>query len=199
VEEVVVPHLGDYLEDAYDTDAYDTFKQMGFYYEHHGFVILDISVVDVLIRDLKGGEVYAKGILNGLFVRGTPLKSRCTFKMEFNERKMAQANLPKLRIAAGREFFEAIPPLYSPSAYDVHNFMIDKAVPIWSAEKFTEEPNYIPPEFIGNEMPMFHHGMYSTMHVVFPDHEGMSAMIKYLVDYHGERALVKTYEGILMQ
>jgi len=59
---------------------------------------------------------------------------------------------------AGREFFRAIPIIYSPPVYYVETWL-DRSVAIWCQEKFTEEINYVPPEFIGNEMVPFYTGL----------------------------------------
>jgi len=58
VDEVVVPHLVDYLE-----DAYNQFKSMGFNYKGVESIEYNINAVDVLVRDLKDEKTFAKSIL----------------------------------------------------------------------------------------------------------------------------------------
>ncbi|MCK4385577.1 MAG: hypothetical protein KAW52_04860 [candidate division Zixibacteria bacterium] len=160
--------------------AYDTFEQMGFSYYGPEYRYPKVDSVEVNVRDM--GKQRSSGWLSPV----VGAVNKVDGSMNVNSNIMSQSNLPGMRIEVGRATFDIVLRLYGPgsiSGFDTG--WLHHASEIWVEEKFTEETNYVPSDFPGQEMDPFA-GIGSFIEI-----EGMAALIKYWVDHYGDNVLVK--------
>jgi hypothetical protein len=115
---------------------------------------------------------------------------------------MTLPNLPHIRIAAGSLFFKLVQETNDASKayYDrlYVNYWFHYATRSWCEELFTEQSNYVPADFKGNELAPFDGICLSLNNFGFAEDHGygMSAVIKYLVDQYGNSVLTKVYDRL---
>jgi hypothetical protein len=170
-----VDDLGAYLE-----AAYDTCERMGFNFGGPESRYPKLKPVKVTVRDLED-RWWRQGEFRLAEGKG---------EMEFNSEKMNSADLAGMRMAAGGLVFRMITLLYDPrvvSGYD--NMWLHPSCYFWFMEKFTDDPDYVPSDFKGNEMDPF-----TGIGELIGISEGVSAVIKYLADRYGDSIVVEMLE-----
>jgi len=181
--------------DRYLETAYDTCTAMGFrYHDKKRWP----QAVMILPPGLKSSAAY------GEFIPIKASKGSCLETFYFNSDNFYDADLPQIRMTAGREFMDMVLFTYTPFYPTVSPAVIpnqewlDHAVERWSEEKFTDAPGHVPADFQSCEMEPFH-GMQTTDDEDIEKHgRGMSAVVKYLTapDRFGDRVLAPIYQRI---
>ena len=173
--------LGNFLE-----AAFDTLKNLGFQHETKRSWYASVTIRKL---DDKVFGYSASSMLGDNYGY-----------LEFNSKKIT--DLAAMRLTAGHEFFHLVQALYdnrnrySKAKFSSDHFWLDEATAVWIEEKFTDQANYVSSIRSGLEMAPIE-GMEKGAEIDAGKHGyGMSAVIKYLCNIHGEDILVEMYEKI---
>ena len=175
-----VEELGQYLE-----EAFFTIPTLGFSYEPR-----TNWPVSITVRDL--------GKLDG--ASSSSLWGANHGYLEINRKIMDKP--ADMRTTAGHEFFHLVQALYDPRNFyskakiESPHLWLDEACSVWIEEKFSDLPNYVSAARSGNILAPYK-GVIAGAAEGAGDHGyGLSGMIKYLVNEHGESCLLKIYETL---
>ncbi|OGU54545.1 MAG: hypothetical protein A2V66_02730 [Ignavibacteria bacterium RBG_13_36_8] len=166
--------LAGYLE-----EAYTTFTNMGFVFS--ASYPLEVNIIDL------GNEYYGKYCY-----------SLWSEWFEFNSRKMNES--ADLRTSAGHEFFHLVQMRYDSRSWaskllgNGNALWMEEATAVWAEGKFSSNQNYVSDIRDGHQMSPFY-GMQKGASTNATHHGyGMSAMIKYLVDKHGQNIVKSIFD-----
>jgi len=183
--------------DTYLEAAYDTCLAMGFRYHHKKRWPQEVYLFpDGLMHSSEYGE----------FNPIQDSEGPCLEYFIFNRDNFSDANLPQIRMSAGREFFDMLLFSYNPSYPNVSSSIIpnqewfDCAVESWSEEKFTDAAGHVPADFRSHEMePFAGLELFEDMSGEQRHGRGMAALVKYLTapDRFGDRVLAPIYGRIV--
>jgi len=174
-------NLGNFLD-----AAFDTLKNLGFQHEtkRNWYASVTIRKLDDKVFGYSASSMLGDNY----------------GYLEFNSKKIN--DLAAMRLTAGHEFFHLVQALYdnrnrySKAKFSSDHFWLDEATAVWIEEKFTDQANFVSPIRSGNEMAPID-GMEKGAEEDAGKHGyGMSAVIKYLCNIHGEDILVEMYEKI---
>jgi len=181
--------------DRYLEAAFDTCTAMGFRYHDKKRWPQGVMVIP---PGLKSSAAY------GEFIPIKASRGSCLETFYFNSDNFYDANLPQIRITAGREFMDMVlftyTPFYPTISPDVipNQEWFDHAVERWSEEKFADSPGHVPADFRSFEMEPLN-GIQTKDEGDIEEHgKGMSALVKYLTapDRFTDRILAPIYQRI---
>lgn len=177
-------------------EAYDIFQNLGFDYTN----LIPRKPIRVYIENIpvKNGEVDEP---DGLFTHSWLWDYVGWLTININ--MIIQNDTEKIRTSAGHEFFHYVQSLYDnrdtffKAKYESDHYWIDEAVSTWSEGLFVDYGGYNPPIRNPNQLAPLNGLQYGKDVLGAQKHGyGMSGLIKYLAEKHGNEILVEAYRRI---